>query len=272
MSMAELVRRHEEGRLPKDAAAVTFDDGYASNLHLAKPILEGLDSPATVFVVSGFLDSATEPWSDELGSLFLGETVLPEVVQCTIGGVQHEWRARNWSSRRREAAYRQIHGILVTKPVHDRLSAVRAIGQQVQVLRQQEETARRPLTTEELIRLADGGIIEVGAHTVSHPSLPCLGATEQRQEIASSKIALQSRLKLPVLGFAYPYGDHNMTSVSILSDLGFSYACTTARGFVHVSDGRFQLPRFAVEDWDGEEFTRRFAPRKTWLHLRPARN
>jgi glycosyltransferase involved in cell wall biosynthesis/peptidoglycan/xylan/chitin deacetylase (PgdA/CDA1 family) len=43
--------------IPKNAFAVTFDDGYENNLLNAVPVLEELNVPATVFLATAFLDS-----------------------------------------------------------------------------------------------------------------------------------------------------------------------------------------------------------------------
>jgi peptidoglycan/xylan/chitin deacetylase (PgdA/CDA1 family) len=53
---AEAERRRQDGTLPARTVVVTFDDGFRSVLR-AKPILDELDFPATVFVVTSFVES-----------------------------------------------------------------------------------------------------------------------------------------------------------------------------------------------------------------------
>lgn len=55
LTLADAERRRLEGRLPPRALVVTFDDGFRSVLR-ARPILEELGFPATVFVVTTFVD------------------------------------------------------------------------------------------------------------------------------------------------------------------------------------------------------------------------
>jgi peptidoglycan/xylan/chitin deacetylase (PgdA/CDA1 family) len=75
-TLSELISRGDNGALPDRALAVTFDDGYASTLK-AKPILDEVGYPATVFVVADFVESGkplTWPGIEEWhGSVHAGE-------------------------------------------------------------------------------------------------------------------------------------------------------------------------------------------------------
>lgn len=53
----------ERGTLPERAVALTFDDGYANVVETAWPILQDRGLPATLFVVSGYLEGDRRfPW------------------------------------------------------------------------------------------------------------------------------------------------------------------------------------------------------------------
>jgi peptidoglycan/xylan/chitin deacetylase (PgdA/CDA1 family) len=63
LPLDEAVRRLESDTLPPAAVSVTFDDGYADNLTVARPLLERYEVPATVFVANGYLDGG-RMWND----------------------------------------------------------------------------------------------------------------------------------------------------------------------------------------------------------------
>jgi peptidoglycan/xylan/chitin deacetylase (PgdA/CDA1 family) len=56
LTAAEAEQRRQGGTLPPRTGVVTFDDGFRSVLR-AKPILDELGFPATVFVVTSFVES-----------------------------------------------------------------------------------------------------------------------------------------------------------------------------------------------------------------------
>ena len=105
--------------------------------------------------------------------------------------------------------------------------------------------------------LAQGGLLDVGAHTVTHPALAALSASRQRDEILQSKGRLEEVLGHRVTHFAYPHGtrsDYSPETVAIVREAGFACACSSFEGVVEKSTDRFQLPRVHVQDWNEEEF------------------
>ncbi len=60
-TFAESERRRAAGTLPKRSLVVTFDDGFASVLR-AKPVLDRVGFPATVFIVKRFMETGEPRW------------------------------------------------------------------------------------------------------------------------------------------------------------------------------------------------------------------
>ena len=113
--------------------------------------------------------------------------------------------------------------------------------------------SHRSLTGDEL-RALDGGTIEVGAHTVSHPSLTKHSPNVQKQEIRESKRWLEDFLGRSVVTFAYPYGDHSRATAALVAQAGFELACTTQATAVVGGNNPYKLPRIPICDWDSAEF------------------
>jgi peptidoglycan/xylan/chitin deacetylase (PgdA/CDA1 family) len=207
------------------AVAVTFDDGYRDNLTTAKPLLERHGVPATVFVVSGYVDSGVDFWWDAL-----------ERYRAVSGLADPEYRA--------------LHRDLQLKSHAEREELIRSLDVP-------PSTERTTLSGDELARLCDGGLIEVGAHTVTHPDLRELSDAAQFDELQSSKHQLEDRLGRPVRGLAYPYGGVGAGSVAAARSAGFAYACTTEEGVVDADTNALLVPRLHVEDWPADELERR---------------
>ena len=115
------------------------------------------------------------------------------------------------------------------------------------------------MTDTEIQQLAAGDLVEVGAHTVTHPVLAQLSREEQQKEIRDSKQALEQVVNRPVTSFAYPFGcrsDYTSDTVTAVREAGFQCAASNYPGLIRPRADRFQLPRYVVRNWDGDVFRR----------------
>ena len=278
VSLGKMTASLNRRRLPRRSIVVTCDDGYANNLLAAKPLLEKYDVPATVFVATGYTGTDREFWWDELERLFLEVGVLPDVLSLQINGSRKQWqlgdgavydedaRCRNlkwrgWHQNEptsRHAVYREIWNAMRPMSENDRLSCRLDLLSWASADKYARDS-HRALSVDELAELTGGGLIEVGAHTVTHPQLSGLNLESQRSEIRQSKLRLEEIVGKKIAGFAYPYGgkgDYNSETISLVRDTGFRHACTTSADFVRRETDSFQLPRVQVTDVDGESFSR----------------
>ena len=277
LSLRSLVRSLGHEGPPRSGVVITFDDGYADNLYQAKPLLERYEIPATVFVATGAVDAGREFWWDELESILLRPGTLPRTLtlgtddrpfegelgeSATYTEADYE-RDRGWSWRverdptARQRLFRRVFQYLRELGVSERSTALAELREWAGGATS-ERRSHRILTADELGALAAGGLVEVGAHTITHPPLSRLSADERRKEIAGSKAFLEEVLGRPVTSFAYPYGDVGGSRRQV-SEAGFHSACTTRAGIATRYRDRLRLPRIYAGDWSGEEFERRIS-------------
>jgi peptidoglycan/xylan/chitin deacetylase (PgdA/CDA1 family) len=260
-----LVDELEHGRTPRKSVAITFDDGYADVLHDAKPILEGFRAPATAFLTTGAIGRRREFWWDRLSRLLLETPELPDQLTLDAAGSRQVWRVVTTGARARSDDVPALDRSALHLAVW---SALRPLGEATRdsVLSELEAWAGRApaaragdraLDPDEARALAAGDLIRIGAHSVSHASLPALPSAEARREMAESRAALEQLLSRPVTGFAFPFGDHDAATEALAGDCGFHHACSADPGVVSSILDRFRLPRVAVDDWDADEFSHR---------------
>ena len=254
LSLRALVRSLQANEVTPHGVVVTFDDGAADNLHNAKPLLERYNIPATVFVATEYSKGEREFWWDELERLLLASPELPESLNLKLNGTSVNWNAND----SREQLYQHLGDSLRLLPSAKRFDILGEL-QEWSGRGATPRQSHRALSHEEIRQLADGGLVEIGAHTVTHPVLSAIPPTQQQKEISESKTELEQILNQPVVSFAYPYGtreDYTRDSVEIVKQAKFSCACSNFKGVVQPRTSLYELPRFVVRDWDGEEFER----------------
>lgn len=267
-----LVGELKNGKMPVDVAALTFDDGYADVLLNGKPLLEKHDCPATMFLTTAAIGNEKEFWWDVLARVVLETELLPADLTLEICGRRHSWRL---TSERTQPMSQNERGDLLTPP-----ELQFAIWRLLRPLQPDERRllledlaawagtnadARecdRSLIPDEVRRLFDPGFIDIGAHTLTHPSLPMLGDAEKQREIAESRRACEELTGGAVPGFSYPFGELDKSSAAAVRTAGFEFACTTVAESISASDDLLRLPRIFVGDWGADEFERKVLRRE----------
>ncbi|MDB5319203.1 MAG: polysaccharide deacetylase [Phycisphaerales bacterium] len=281
MALGELVRAARTGKPPRNAVAVTFDDGYADNLENASPILHQHQVPATVFVATAGIDNTREFFWDDLDRIFLQPNHLPDWLHLEVGEksvdiILHEaaWeKHEGWNvtlpddPTARHRSYRQLCVLLHNATVDERHRALTQLNQWAGV-RAQPRPTHRMMTPAQLCGLTRTGLIEVGGHTVNHPLLSSESGAVQHREMFDCKATLESILQRPVTSFSYPFGgrrDYTADSVAAVKAAGFDFACSNFPGPILPGQDMFQLPRMLVRNWSADEFRDRLTH---WLGQR----
>jgi peptidoglycan/xylan/chitin deacetylase (PgdA/CDA1 family) len=241
LPLGEAIDRLQRDALPARAVCVTFDDGYADNCDVALPVLKRLGLPATFFVTAGCLDGG-RMWND---------TVIESVRRAPgptldLAGAGLGTHDVGSIEARREAVGKLLAAIKYLDPIR-RLEAAQAVTSAAGAKLPDDLMMRR----EQVRRLRREGM-EIGGHTITHPILARIDATEAEKEIAGGKAELESILGERIELFAYPNGkpveDYAAEHVSMARRIGFRAAVTTSWGAGRRTSDPFQLPRFTP--WD----------------------
>jgi peptidoglycan/xylan/chitin deacetylase (PgdA/CDA1 family) len=226
----------------RPALALTFDDGYANNLHNLLPVLRAHQAPATVFVTSGLVGTQARVWPSEVRRC-LAET---EVREAQVSFLE-EPIIIDADTDRGKLADR-----MVQRMKRAQLMQPEAAAELRQALRVPEKPcaeAERMLTHDELQTLAGDPLITIGAHTVSHPILASLSFEQARQEIEAGRQALAAAIGYEPVLFAYPNGQSRDFTPEIAEHLrstGWQAAVTTEPGIATTSSDPMRLPRLPL--------------------------
>jgi peptidoglycan/xylan/chitin deacetylase (PgdA/CDA1 family) len=181
LPLTDAIRRLAHDGLPDRAVCLTFDDGYANNLHLAYPLLVKHGLPASFFIGSAYIDS---------GQLFPFDRL--RLIRC------HGMTGR-CDGRLPLLDY-------VTNPLDVVVEHLDEFWGEVEAgLSQDQRETLRPLRADEL-RVFDPGLVEFGAHTHMHCILRNETRGRREVEIRQSIRRLRELTGRPLELFSYPNG------------------------------------------------------------------
>ena len=262
--LVEFVRSLIAGTLPSNAVALTLDDGYVDNLISCKPLLEATDTPATVFLATGYIGCPEPFWWDELATLILTEAssqrfefvIHDELMRFdfrTASDGDGKLPNLDTPANRRHAAMWTIWEALRRLDHEERRSEMAKLRSAF-AANDDRTSLGRAMTENEVRTIASDGLVTIGAHTVTHPVLSRLESSACYREITASKLACEALIGRSVAAFAYPYGDFNAEVHEAVRAADFSLACATRRVPASVTSDVFALPRIHIPNIGGDAF------------------
>lgn len=246
VTLSEIAAYFEGGKpMPSGLAALTIDDGYRDAYDIAFPILRERKLPATLFVVTDFVDRKCWLWTDKLR--YLTARAESGSFEATMNGraLRFELGASGRPARLRVAE--QINAQLkrMTDDAKDaaieRLAAV--LGVELPALPPTELSA---LTPDEL-REMDAGGVEIGSHTVTHQILTKVSGERLRYELRESRSRLETILGRQVTLLGYPNGDHNRSVQKEAARAGYRCAVSADYGLNGERSNPLALKRIHTE-------------------------
>jgi peptidoglycan/xylan/chitin deacetylase (PgdA/CDA1 family) len=239
----------------KSMIAITFDDGYQNNFRVVFPILKEKNIPFTIFLPTDFIENKIPLWVDRLEyaignadvnklNIRKGEKEITFSLESRTAKIQADSFIRNLaktiSNKQRSSLINEV---------------VRQCGQDL-INHLLDQPDYKPLTWNEVLLMANSGLVEIGSHAVSHAIATSLPLEDFRKEIIVSKKIIESKTRKKCLFFAYPNGQPNDFSAptnQVIKEVGFFGALTTVMGFLNSGEDRFSLPRLDMGETHNEK-------------------
>lgn len=238
ISLEECITYEKEGKRPTNCVVLTFDDGYKSVYKDAFPILKRYNIPATVFVTTESIDKSVLLWHDKL-LYIIGRSRVQEFSFPQNGGIKY----KNDTLKDKVKTFNKIVSWLKKYEEDKKIKFLQELSNILQIKEDEIENSGLMITWNEAKEMHASGLVEFGAHTVSHPILTKVSTERVEYEIRQSKAIIEQKLVAKVKYFAYPNGDYNQNIKNMVKKAGYSEACTTYRSPEEVKGDIFALSR-----------------------------
>ncbi len=222
------------GRPVRGSVALTFDDGLRETYALLAPLLSELGLPATLFVTTGHLEGGPLLWFTFLNALCL------ESVHAEIHAGGRSFPLDSWRQRVEARAALEEMALEAGDPA----AFARELERRYP-LASELAAANEGMTLADVTAAGRSRLLEVGAHSVSHPWLGRRPRAAQEAEVVESRDRLAGLTGRPVRYFAYPGGDYTVETLRIVREAGFAAGLATIPRNLG-TDPRYEIGRVGV--------------------------
>lgn len=248
ITLTQLANEVFEGqKLPPNTVVITIDDGYQDFYDIAWPEARGLDVPLTLFATTGFVNGDLWLWPDKVSWLLARVPSSAPLVE--MGGLEFN---ADMVREHHASVWQHLIRHMLAIPDTEKHQAISELATKWDVelpgIAPPEFAA---CTWAQLLEMQEQGL-EVGGHTVTHPSLGQVDENQAAQEIMGCMDMLTEQLGKVPRSFCYPNGmpgDYSDGIARMVEEAGFSCAVTAFADSLGISR-RFALRRHAgSEDW-----------------------
>jgi len=238
--LSSLVEHLSNGeRLSSGLASITIDDGYADAYEVAFPLLKRYKIPATVFVVTTFLDRTDWLWTDKIR--FISSRSSLDDLRGALSDLIPEIDLGQHSSRSSTA---HLINDALKKVANDRKQKLipriaTALGVQLPDVPPAEYA---PISWEQACEM-NSAEVQISSHTATHPILTQVSDEQLRAELLDSKKRIESILGSEVSLFCYPNGDYDDRISLAVCNAGYKAALTIDDGLNEFDADPFRLKR-----------------------------
>lgn len=229
VSINELRALVYENKPLKNACMLSVDDGWRSTYDVIYPVMKKYNVPFTVFVSPETMESGRNFWYYTLH--YCDEVEVKDIL------VRRGWFQRGVRSYPIELILKEI-------PIGEIEDVL------VECLHNHPEVTvpRGFMNTEEVMELHRSGLVEVGAHTLTHPILSVEDAERSHMEITASVERLSDILGKRVTSFAYPNGiervDYDEREMQFAKDADIEMAFSVDPGLITAKCNPLSIPRW----------------------------
>lgn len=236
----------QHGKMPEHAVVITVDDGYRDFYDVAFPILRKHGVPATLYATTGFVDGRLWLWPDKV--TWVLENAREVVVDAKIGSVMfHKLQS---CENLYNTYWRTLIAYGLSIPDDEKQAFISDLagvfGLELPEATPEEFT---PISWDQLREVEAAGM-EVGGHTVTHPTLGQVTEAQAQYEIYGCRDELIEHLGDKPRTFCYPNGqpsdfqDFLLPMVEQAGYLGAVTAFPDSKGI----ENRFAMRRHACGD------------------------
>jgi peptidoglycan/xylan/chitin deacetylase (PgdA/CDA1 family) len=209
--------------------ALTIDDGRRNFYELMFPLLRKFSLPATLFVVSSFINREDWIWTDKV---------------LWLSGQPN--RPAELATQRLDSFFRKLNQL--TPEVRSEVITQLAARMEVNIP-QAPPPKFEPCTWKQLREMVDSGLVEIGSHTITHPILASISDEESWQEVVASRVQIEQAIGRKIRYFCYPNGqrgDYRSSQIRQVEDARYDAAVAAWPGMVSRASGLYDLPRIGV--------------------------